>query len=265
MGISFLAGEDFRLDREPTGRPAIVNDTFAHAAFPNQSPIGRRVLGDGKALDIVALVATAKSRTIGEAPRPTIYLPILSEYSAGEAPRGVTLIAKTRNAAATYAERLREIIRRADPSLAVFDVRTMEIHLGEALIVPRLAWALSAVAGSIGLVIAIIGMYGVISFAVVRRRRELSIRLALGARRSEILMMILKQGLTLALVGAAAGVLAALGVTRFAATLLYGVNPMDAITFIVVPLFLVAVALVSCMLPARVAATMDPVEVLRGE
>jgi predicted lysophospholipase L1 biosynthesis ABC-type transport system permease subunit len=223
------------------------------------------VLGDGKALDIVGLVATAKSRTVGEAPRPTIYLPILSEYSAAEAQRGVTLVVKTRDAATSYAGPLRETIRRADPSLAVFDVRTMESHLREALIVPRAAWALSAAAGSIGIVIAIIGMYGVISFAVARRRRELSIRLAIGARPREILVMILKQGLALALVGTAVGVLAALGLTRFGATLLYGVNPTDTTTFVVVPSFLVAVALVACMLPARTAARLDPVDVLRGE
>jgi predicted permease len=265
MGIPLLAGEDFRVDGQPIGRPAIVNDAFARAAFPNQSPIGRRVLGDGKALDIVGLVATAKSRTVGEPPRPTIYLPILSEFSAADAPRGVTLVAKTKDAAATQVGPLREMIRRADPSLAIFDVRTMENHLAEALIVPRLAWALAAVAGGIGLMIAVVGLYGVISFGVVRRRRELSIRLALGARRREILMMVLKQGLTLALVGTAAGVLAALGVTRFGASLLYGVNPTDALTFVVVPLFLVAVAVASCMLPARVASRVDPAEVLRGE
>lgn len=265
MGISFLAGADFRFEHGAAKRPAIVNDAFAHAAFPNQSAIGRRVLGDGKALDITGLVATAKSRTVGEAPRPTIYLPILSEYSAAEAQRGVTLVVKTRDAATSYAGPLREAIRRADPSLAVFDVRTMESHLREALIVPRVAWALSAVAGSIGIVIAIIGMYGVISFAVARRRRELSIRLAIGARPQEILVMILKQGLALALVGTAIGVFAALGLTRFGATLLYGVNPTDTTTFVVVLSFLMAVALLACMLPARTAARLDPVDVLRGE
>jgi predicted permease len=265
MGISFLAGEDFRVDGTASGRPAIVNAAFARAAFPNESPIGRRVLGDGKALEIVGLVATAKSRTIGEDPRPTIYLPILSEYTAAENQRGVTLVVKTRNAAASYGGPLREVIRRADPSLAVFDVRTMESHLREALIVPRLAWALSAVAGCIGVVIAIVGMYGVISFAVTRRRRELGIRLAIGARPREILVMILKQGLTLASVGTAVGFLMALGLPRFGATLLYGVNPTDRVTFVMVPPFLMAVALLACMLPARVAARLNPTDVLRGE
>jgi predicted permease len=265
MGIPFLAGEEFRADQAAAGRPAIVNDAFARAAFPNQSPIGRVVLGDGKKLEIVGLVATAKSRTIGEAPRPSLYLPILNEYSAREMPRGVTLVAKTTGASANYAGPLRDTIRGADRSLAVFDLRTMETHLSDALIMPRLAWALSGVAGSIGLVIATIGLYGVISFAVVRRRRELGIRLAIGARPREILSMMLRQGIALAVVGIALGLVAALSVARFAASLLYGVDPTDPITFVAVPSFLMAVALLACLLPARAAAQLDPVEVLRSE
>jgi predicted permease len=265
MGISFLAGENFRGDQAATARPAIVNDAFARASFPNQSPIGRRILGDGKALDIVGLVATAKSRTIGEDPRPSIYLPILNEYSAAQAPRGVTLVVKTGDAASSYAGPLREAIRRADPSLAVFDVRTMESHLRDAFIVPRLTWALSAVAGCVGVVIAIVGMYGVISFTVVQRRREFGIRLAIGARPREILVMILRQGAKWASVGIAVGLLAALGLTRFGAALLYGVKPTDWMTFTVVPSLLMAIALLACLLPARVAAQLDPVDVLRSE
>jgi predicted permease len=266
LGISFLAGEDFRFDRAAaTWSPAIVNESFARAAFPNESPIGRRVLGDGKALTIVGLVTTASSRAVGEAPRPTIYLPILDAYSAAEAPRGVTLVVKARDSAAAYADPLREAIRRADPSLAVFDVRTLEHHLGDAMIVPRVAWTLSAAAGCIGLVIATVGMYGVISFAVVRRRKELGIRMALGARPREILVMILKQGLTLASIGTTVGLLAALGLTRFGASLLYGVTPTDKVTFVLVPPFLLAVALLACALPARGASRLDPVDVLRSQ
>jgi predicted permease len=265
MGIPFLAGQDFHGDRAGTWKPAIVNDAFARAAFPGQSPIGRRVVGDGKALEIVGLVATAKSRTIGEVPKPSIYLPILTEYTAAQTPRGVTLVVKTRDRAATYAGPMREAIRRADPSLAVFDVRTMDSHLGDALLAPRLAGLLSAVAGCIGLAIAIVGVYGVISFAVARRRREIGIRLAVGARPREVLMMILKQGTRLALIGIALGSLAGLGVTRFAASLLYGVNPRDTLTFVAVPVLLASVALLACLLPARAAARLDPVEVLRSE
>jgi ABC-type antimicrobial peptide transport system permease subunit len=280
MGISILAGgtaeiesvlgsRAAELDKQRVGprpvRPVIVNDAFARAAFPNESPIGRRIVGDGKALDIVGVVETVKSRTIGEDPRPSIYLPILTEYIASQAYRGVTLVVKTRGAAGAYADSLRQVIRSVDPSLAVFEVRTMESHVRDALVVPRLTWGLSAVAGGIGLTLATIGVYGVISFAVARRRRELGIRLAIGARPGEVLTMILGQGLTLASIGIAVGLVAALGVTRFAATLLYAVNPRDPATFVVVPAVLLAVALLACLLPARAASRLDPVEVLRSE
>jgi predicted permease len=265
MGIPLLAGESFPFEQTASYGPAIVNEAFARAAFPGHSPLGRRVLGDGKALDIIGVVPTAKSRTIGEAPRPIIYLPILSEYSAGEMPRGVTLIVKTRGDAAASTNELRDAIRKVDPALAVFDVRTMEHHVRDALIVPRLVWSLSAVAGSIGLIIATIGVYGVISFAVARRRRELGIRLALGAQPREILRMIVNNGLALASVGIAAGLLISVGVTGFAASLLYGVTPGDPLTFVGVPLFLLLVAVIASFVPARAAARLDPVNVLRSE
>jgi predicted permease len=264
MGIPFLAGDDFPLALA-TGKPVIVNEAFARAVFPNQSPIGRRVLGDGRALEIAGLVATAKSRTIGEAPRPAIYLPVLTEYAARSTVRGVTLVVRTTNQAASYALPLREAIRRVEPSLAVFDVRTMETHLREASLLPRLTWALSAVAGVVAAVLAMIGVYGVISSTVIMRRRELGIRLAIGARPQALLAMVLRQGVTLALIGTALGLLAALGVTRFAASLLYGVNPTDPATFAAVGSFLLAVAVVACALPARAAARVNPVEALRSE
>jgi macrolide transport system ATP-binding/permease protein len=216
-------------------------------------------------LEIVGLVATTKSRTIGEAPRPAIYLPVLTEYSATDTQRGVTLVVRTSNQPASYVVAMREAIRRADPSLAVFDVRTMESHLREASLLPRLTWALSAVAGIVAAVLAMIGVYGVISSSFLMRRRELGIRLAVGARPRELLAMILRQGVTLTVIGTALGLLAALGVTRFAASLLYDVNPADPATFAAVGAFLVAVALVASVLPARAAARVNPVEALRSE
>ncbi len=265
MGIAFLQGNDFRAGQASTPRVVIVNEAFARAAFPGQSWIGRRVLGDGKALDIVGVVATAKSRSIGETPRPAIYLPILNEYVAGDSLRGVTLVARTRDGGGGTVAGLREAIHTADQSLAVFDVRTMESHVRDALILPRLMWIVSLIAGGIGLLIATIGVYGVISFAVARRRRELGIRLAIGAAPGSILRMILRYGAVLALAGTGVGVLIGLGVTRFAASLLYGVGPMDPWTFTIVPTFLMIVALMACLLPARAAARLDAVEVLRSE
>jgi predicted permease len=265
MGIARIVGEDFRSDQPGAGRPAIVNEAFARAAFANESPIGRRIVGDGKRLQIIGVVATASSRAVGEAPRPSLYLPLLNEYAARETPAGVTLVVKTSGEPATYSAPVRDVIRRLDPRLAVFNVRTMESHLSDALIVPRVAGTLSTVAGGIGLAIATIGVYGVVSFAVARRRREIGIRLAIGARPREILTMIVKQGAVLAFAGTALGFLAGLSVTRFAASLLYGVHPTDTITFVAVPSFLLLVALLACLLPARSAARLGPADVLRSE
>jgi macrolide transport system ATP-binding/permease protein len=270
MGIAFRAGHE--LDAENAGNPlasvgsgrAVVNEAFARAVFPEGSPLGRRFVGDGKNLEIVGVVATAKSRTIGESPRPSIYLPLLSEYTGASA-RGVTLIVKTGGAPATFAGLVRDAIRQADPSLAVFDVRTLESHLRDAQVVPRLVGAISVLAGGSGLAIATIGVYGVINFAVVRRRREIGIRLAVGAKPREVLVMVLRQGLTLASVGTAIGLLLGFGVTRFAASLLYGVSAGDVLTFVATPLLITLVALVACLLPARAAARVDPVDVLRAD
>ena len=265
MGIAFQSGDDFGAGAAGPQPIAIVNDAFARAAFPGRSPIGRQIVGDGMSLRIAGVVATAKSRTIGEDPRPSIYLPILNAYSSRQTLAGVTLVVKTRDAAATYTAPMREAIRSVEPALAVFDVRTMESHLGDALIVQRLAGVLSAAAGGTALAIATIGVYGVISFAVARRRREIGIRLAVGARPREILVMILKQGIALAVVGTVVGFLAGLTVTRFAGSLLYGVDPTDTLTFVAVPAFLMAVALLACLLPAQGAARLNPVDVLRSE
>ena len=155
---SFSRRWGFRFWRATTSAPAggdysagIVNEAFARAMFPGQSPDRPTCTGDGKALDVVGVVATAKSRSIGEAPRPSIYVPILNEFSAKEMPQGVTLIVKTSDGGTTAAAPVREIIHGLDPALAVFDVQTMESHVRDALIVPRVLWSLSAVAGTIGL------------------------------------------------------------------------------------------------------------------
>jgi predicted permease len=266
MGMAWMEGRDFALDPAGAGEAiAIVNDAFARAVLPGESAIGRRFVGDGKQLRVVGVVATAKSRTIGEAPRPSIYLPIFDVYTGGQSIVGVTLAVRTRDAAATYAGSLREAIRRADPSLAVFDVRTMERHVSDALIVPRLAGTLAVMAGVIGLAIATIGVYGVISFAVARRRREIGVRLAIGARPGEILAMMLTQGIALAACGVVLGVIGGLSLAGFVASLLYGVTPRDTLTFIAVPAFLMLIALVACLVPARSASRLDPVTVLRSE
>lgn len=160
---------------------------------------------------------------------------------------------------------LRQTIRAIDPDLAIFDLRTMDTHLSQALFAPRSAAVLFGFAGLMGLLISIIGIYGVINFTVARQIKEIGVRMALGARRTQVLAMVLKQGLLLTLIGSAIGLVLALVLSRIAASLLYGVSPADPLTFIAVPLFLLSAALAACLVPARRAASLEPIRALRYE
>ncbi|MGH9629502.1 MAG: ADOP family duplicated permease [Bryobacteraceae bacterium] len=262
FGIRMIHGEDFR-PGVPAEDVVIVNQALAARAFPGQNPVGRRILYQGRVVRIIGLVATTKSRTIGEDPRPCLYFPIARDLRGNDSLTGMTLVLRTRGNPAGYVPRVRQTIRNIDPGLAVFDVRTMDTQLSQALFFPRAAAFLFGLAGIMGLIIAAVGLYGVISFQVARRTKEIGIRMALGARRAQVLGMVLKQGLVLTITGSAAGIALALALSRMTASLLYGVNPADTLTFILVPVLLLAIALVACLVPARRAASLDPIGSLR--
>ncbi len=264
FGIRILEGEDF-----PEGSPsediALVNQELAKKAFPGRTPIGRRIHYQGRTVRITGVVATAKSRTIGEEPHACLYFPLASERKENEAMSGLTLVLRTARDPAGYMTVVRETIRSADPGLAVFHLRTMDQQLFEALTMARLTAWLFGLAGGIGLAIAAVGLFGVISFSVSRRTKEIGIRMALGAKRSEVLAMVLGQGMRLSVIGVAVGIGLALALSRLAAGLLYGVSPADAVTFTIVPLLLILIAMAACFVPARRAASLDPLRALRHE
>ena len=264
FGIRMLQGEDFR-PGVPAEDIVIVNQALADEAFPKQNPIGRRIFHLGKMCRIIGLVATVKSRSIGEDPHSCLYLPIARNLRGNDSLTGITLILRTQGDAAGYAPLVRQTIRNIDPTLALFDVRTMEAQLSHALFLPRAAAFLFGLAGFMALLIATIGLYGVISFAVARQTKEIGIRMALGARRLQVLGMVLKHGLLLTVIGCVIGFGFALAVSRIAASLLYGVSPTDTPTFLGVPLFLLLIALVACLVPAQRAASLDPNHALRYE
>jgi ABC-type antimicrobial peptide transport system permease subunit len=172
---------------------------------------------------------------------------------------------RTRGNPAGYAPRVRETIRGLDPALALFDVRTLDTHISKALFLPRATAFLFGLAGFMGLLISTVGIYGVISFGVARQTREIGVRMALGARRVQVLGMVLKQGLVLTLAGSAIGLGLAFALSRVAASLLYGVSPADPLTFVAVPLLLLLIAAAACLVPARRAASLDPLRALRYE
>jgi len=264
VGIRMIDGEDFR-PGIPTDDTVIVNQALADKAFPKQNPIGRRISYFDRQVRIVGLVATAKSRTIGEEPHPCLYFPIARELRGNDSLTGITLAVRTLGNPAGYATPVRQAIRKIDPALALFDVRTMDAQISKALFLPRVSASLFGLAGLMGLLISTVGIYGVISFSVARQTKDIGIRVALGARRAQVLGMVLRQGLTLTVAGAAIGMGVALAVSRAAASLLYGVSPTDTLTLLAVPAVLLTIAAVACLVPARRAATLDPIRALRCE
>jgi ABC-type antimicrobial peptide transport system permease subunit len=160
---------------------------------------------------------------------------------------------------------VRQAIHRLDPAMAVYNTETIEEHLRSALFLPRLAGTLFGVFGSIGLILAAVGLYGVMSYSVSRRTREIGIRIALGAQLGAVQRLVVRQGMVLTLAALALGLPAAWIAARFCASFLYGLRAHDPLTFAIAPVFLVAVALMACAIPARRAARVDPQAALRCE
>jgi ABC-type antimicrobial peptide transport system permease subunit len=176
---------------------------------------------------------------------------------------GISIVVKSATGAQAIMRPVREQILALDQNLPVFNAATMQEHVDKALLLPRLCALLLGVFGGTGLVLAMVGLYGVMSFSVRSRTREIGIRMALGAADRGVLAMVARQGMTLVAVGLAVGLAISAAVTRFLTSMLYGVSATDALTFIAVPAGLVAIALVAVMAPARRAARVDPTVALR--
>jgi putative ABC transport system permease protein len=264
MRIALRRGRTFT-ERDAAGRPlvAVVNETFVRQYWNGQEAIGRRLRlrgPQGPPAEVVGVVRDGKYRTLGEDPRPFVYLPLLQDYD-GEA----TLIARTDGSPATVAAQLQRRLVEIDPRVPVFDVKTMDEHLRFTLLPARLAASVLGLFGTVALLLAGLGLYGVMSYLVSQRRREVGIRIALGARPADVVRLVVGQGMRLTILGVAGGIVAALVLTRLVAGLLYGISPTDPWTFASVTAVLGAVALPACLLPARRAAAVDPIVALRFE
>ena len=265
LGIPRLAGRDFAHDAAGDQRVAIVNKAFADRLFPGQNPIGQHVSGGTWTYEIVGVVGNTKSRTLGEDTRPVLYRSLDQSITEDPSLLGYTLIVHTHGDPAKLSEPVRRQVYALDPNIAIYNEETMEEHVKAAYFLPRLAATLFGVFGGIGLVLAAIGLYGVMSYAVSRRTREIGIRMALGARRDAVEVLIVRQGMVLALIAMVLGWPAAWMLSKLATSFLYGIRPHDTLTFAVAPVFLAAVAFIACWLPARRAASVDPVNALRTE
>ncbi len=211
------------------------------------------------------MVKNIKSRTLGESLRPVLYRSLAQDIGRDPDFRGVSLLVHSDTNPAVLEHEVHDVIRSLDPAMAIFNVETMEEHLRDALFLPRLAGTLFGIFGFTGLALAVVGLYGVMSYSVSRRTREIGIRLALGAQISAVQRLIIGQGMLLACIALAIGLPIAFALAKFATSILYGVRPHDAVTFTIVPLFLAATALLACWIPARRAARVDPQAALRCE
>lgn len=270
MGTTLLKGRLLTTaDREESPPVVVINDTMAERYWPGQDAIGKRFQMGGigttrPPMTIVGIVRTSRHNTVVEEPRAEMYLPHAQlPQSVGGPGRGLAIVVKTEQDPLTAITPLREIVRSIDPNLPLADVRSMEDITARALAAPRFAAWLLGLFAALALTLAAIGTYATISLLVAERAQEIGIRIALGAERSTILRWVLGEGLTLAAAGIAIGVIGAMLVSRALETLLYGVQPLDLVTFTMVPIVLVVVAALASLTPARRAASMDPATALR--
>ncbi|HTZ60261.1 MAG TPA: ABC transporter permease [Acidobacteriaceae bacterium] len=265
MGIPWVAGQHFTTTDPNAPRQAVVNETFVQRVFGGGNAVGEHVTSDGKTYEIVGVVKNTKTRTIGEADEPILYR-VLEQDLATAAPfMGFSLMVRYEGSPAEVASALQRETHAIDPTLAVYGQATMQEHLSDALIMPRVAAMVFGTFGLAGLLLASVGLYGVMSYTVSRRTREIGIRLALGATHDGVRRLVVRQGMVLAMVAVAIGLPLALAASKVLSGVLYGVTPHDWVTFTVAPCFLACVALIACWLPAQRAAGVEPQIALRHE
>jgi predicted permease len=246
--------------------PVMVNEAFVRKYFSKQNPIGIRFgvhhadaddPGANPGWEIVGVVGDAKYNSLRREVNPTIYAPFTGQ--------GAAFSLRTASNPSNFVPQIRGIVAQMDNNLPVNRIRTQSQQIDSQLFAERLIARLSSFFGLLALLLSCIGLYGLLAYEVSRRTREIGIRMALGARSGDVLRLVIGQGLALTAAGAAIGIGAAIGVTRFLGTLLFGVKPADPLTFAAVAFFLAAVALLACYIPARRATRVDPMVALRYE
>ncbi len=247
---------------------AVINQAMARKYFPNVDPIGRRFsfsrnCGDGGSIEIVGVVRDAKYDSLKEEIRPTAYTPYV-QLPRG-APNPMTFSVRTAGDPAPMTAAIQKSVRAVEPKLPVYNVKTQEARIAEILSQSRLFASLSSFFGLLALVLAAIGLYGVMSYTVARRTHEIGVRMALGAARGDVLRLVMRETLWLASAGAALGIPAALAATRWIESQLFGLSPYDPLTITTVTMSLVAILALAGYLPARKAAQVDPLVALRCE
>ncbi len=264
MSTQIVRGRDFTLQDDQNSIPvAIINETFARRFWPGQDPIGKRFSQEDPKeakMQVVGVVQDGKYGGLNEKAQPYFCRPIAQAYLSP-----TTVIVRALNSPQNLIPLVRNELKQLDPQLPIASAKLMTEKLGVALLPARIAATFLGSFGILALILAAIGIYGVMSYAVSTRTHEIGVRLALGANTSDVLALTIGQGMFLVLIGGAIGVALALALTRLAKSLLFGVNAADPFTYIGVVVLLAAVALIACYIPARRATKIDPVIALRNE
>jgi predicted permease len=264
MGIPLLRGRKFdEHDLDKNAAPiAIIDETMAKQFWPNEDALGRRFrfMIDKVPVEVIGIARNSKALTLGETPTPMVYVP-LKELPDG----GITLFVHTHGAPGTMLSEIRRVVRDVDVHVPITYEKTIRNHMAFALWPSWMGAMLLGSLGLLALVLASVGVYGVMAYSVSQRTRELAIRMALGAQAGQVLQLVLRQGMVLAAIGLGFGLFAAFGSTRLAGTFLYGVSPSDPIIFLGVTSLLALAAFAASYFPARRALKINPVTALRIE
>ena len=265
MGIPLLRGRDFDSARDLERKVAIINNAMARRLFGDEDPLGRKIVSREDTYEVIGIAGDTKSRTLGEEQRACVYGFVERDPGEVSPLLGITLVAKTSDDPKLMVGSVRQQIHSLDPNLAVFNIKTMQEQVNEALLIPWLSAILLSVFGSMGLVVAMVGLYAVVSYSVRRRTKEIGIRMALGAQRGELVRAVLKQGMSLAGVGVAVGLGGAAAISRLFSSFLYGIRSTDPFTFVAVSLLLLLIAFLAILLPGLRASQVAPSVALRYE
>jgi len=269
LGVPLLAGRWFTEADTPTSaKVAIINSAFARRYFPNQNPVGQHLISEDAAVEIVGEAGDVRS-SLNEAAPATFFVPVAqASYETDQLFQGwfpTSILVRVAVKPLTLSRAVENAVREAGPNIPIGHVQSMEDVLSISLAFQRLLMTLMSVFAGLALMLAAVGIYGVLSYWVRQRTHEIGIRMALGAAAHDVLKLVVKQGAVLTAIGLVAGLVAAFGLTRLIAGLLYGVRPIDPLTFVVVSLILTAVALLASYIPARRATKVDPMVALRYE
>jgi len=265
MNLPLILGRSFGpQDTSTSPKVAVISEETARRFFPGESPLGKRYRngppGEGDEIEVIGVVKDAKYRSLYERPQPMTYYP----YSQQGMYLGNFEVRFSGEPGAVAAA-VRRAIKEVNGALPIFEVATLSEQVDRSLVQQKLIARLSSLFGLLALLLASVGIYGVISYSVTQRTREIGVRMALGAERSDVLRLVLGQGAKLALAGGLIGLGASWALTRWIKSLLFNVSATDPATFVAIALLLIAVALLACYIPARRATKVDPMIALRCE